>query len=180
MAEFRLDVRPFLENVGGGAHVSDVLEFEHLVVGSETFLLREPAGFDVTVSNAGEGIVAIGSITAPVKATCSRCLCEFDTDIVAEVEGFWLRPGDEEPEDTEISGVVDSEGAIDLAPALIAALVVEAPFAPLHDEDCAGLCPGCGADLNSEACNCTEATDATHPFAALEGLLGTEENGDSG
>lgn len=179
MAEYRLDVRPFLDDVGGGSHVADLLVFDQLVVGTETFTLREPARFDVTVSNAGDGIVAIGTVAASVTATCSRCLCEFGTEISAEVEGFWLRPGDVAPEDTDISGEVDAEGAIDLAPALIAALVVEAPFAPLHDEACAGLCTRCGADLNTEECSCVESVPSDHPFAALQGLLSDQEITDS-
>jgi uncharacterized protein len=171
MAEYRLDVRPFLDEVGGGSHVSDTLALEQLVVGTECFTLQKPAHFDVTVSNTGEALVAIGSISAAVTATCSRCLCEFDTSIVGDVEGYWLRPGDKPPEDTEISGVVDNEGAIDLAPALVAALIVEAPFAPLHDEECAGLCPYCGADLNVEKCSCSHGSRDEHPFAVLQGLL---------
>lgn len=178
MAEYRLDVRPFLDEVGGGTHVSDVFDLDRLVVGTETFVLREPARFDVMVSNAGEGIVAIGTITAPVTTDCCRCLSEFDMDITGEVEGFWLRPGDVLPEDTELSGGVDSDGAIDLAPALISALVVEAPFAPLHDEACSGLCPGCGVDLNIEKCSCAGTVDTGHPFAGLKELLGDKEDSD--
>lgn len=179
MAEYRLDVRPILEEIGGGVQARDTLELDTLVVGDETFTLREPIAFDVMVSNAGEGLVAIGSVTARVTATCSRCLCEFPTEIEGDVEGFWLRPGDEMPEDQDVSGAVDAEGRIDLAPALLAALVIEAPFAPLHDEECKGLCARCGADLNIEECTCAADVDSEHPFAALKGLFESDETGDT-
>ena len=112
-----------------------------------------------------------------IETTCSRCLCEFETDITGDVEGLWLGPGDTAPEGEDVSGEVDSEGRIDLEPAVVAALVVEAPFAPLHDESCAGLCLTCGADLNVEACHCGDEPDAEHPFAALKDLLGEDEEG---
>jgi len=175
MAEFRLDVRPILEEIGSGVHVSDSLDLDTLVVGDESFTMIEPPTFDLTVSNAGEALVSIGSITAHAWATCSRCLCQFETTITGDVEGMWLRPGDEMPGEEEGVGEVDSVGAIDLEPALIAALVVEAPFAPIHAEDCKGLCATCGADLNTEECRCDEAPDEGHPFAALKGLLGDED-----
>lgn len=172
MSEYRVDVRPILDEIGGSLHIQDVLDLGELVVGDETFTLTEPARFDVNVTNAGEALIPTGRVVAPVTATCSRCLCDFQTEIVGEVEGYWPRPGQHVPEEEDVSGTVDAEGRIDLAPILIAALVVEAPFAPLHDEDCAGLCPTCGADLNQGPCACDEAhVSQDHPFAALKDLL---------
>jgi uncharacterized protein len=178
MIEYRLDVRPFLDEIGGGEHVVDSVEIPELVVGDETFVPRAPATFDVMVSNAGEALVAIGRVTAPVKATCSRCLCDFDTEISGDVEGYWPRPRHEVPPEQEVTGHVDVAGTIDLGPALMAALVVEAPFAPLHSEDCAGLCAVCGADLNLGPCECKEAVDPASPFAKLDGLLGDGDDQD--
>jgi uncharacterized protein len=180
MAEYRLDVRPILEEVGASVHVKDTLDIDELLVGDERFVMVEPPTFDLTVSNAGEALVSIGSISAPVRATCSRCLCDFETTITGDVEGMWLRPGDEMPGEEELSGTVDPDGGIDLEPALVAALVVEAPFAPIHAEDCAGLCPACGVDLNVERCSCADAPDAAHPFAALKDLLGDESSSEGG
>jgi hypothetical protein len=111
MSEYRLDVRPILDEVGAGVEVSDTLDLGTLVVGEESFPLREPAYFDVSVSNAGDGIVAIGSVTAPVRATCARCLCEFDHDIVGDVEGYWPRPGHEIPEEGRSPGSSTPTGA---------------------------------------------------------------------
>ena len=40
--------------------------------------------------------------------------------------------------------------AIDLDPALRDAVVLDLPFSPLCRDDCAGLCPVCGANLNDD------------------------------
>lgn len=175
MNTYPVDVRSILEDTGGSVSIDDTFDLPVLVVGDESFTLREPASFYVTISNAGTGIVAYGTITAQVKATCSRCLCEYDDEIAGEVEGVWARSGQQTLGD-EGTGEVDSEGRIDLAPALIAALVIEAPFAPLHDEACKGLCATCGADLNVETCACGQQPAADHPFSALAGLLGEQDD----
>lgn len=177
MAGYRIDVRPFLDEIGGGVEVSDTIDMDELVVGDERFVMVEPPSFRVSVSNAGEALVAVGTVTAHVRATCSRCLRDFDTEIVGDVEGLWPRPGQPVLEDQDVSGEVDMNGTIDLAPALTAALVVEAPFAPLHDEECAGLCALCGADLNEGPCGCEDEVSDEHPFAALQGLKLDEEEG---
>ncbi len=179
MAGYRIDVRPFLDEIGGGVEVSDTLELDELIVGDNRFVPAEPPVFRVSVSNAGEALVAVGTITARMKTECSRCLCETETTIVGDVEGLWPRPGQEAPEDQDLTGEVDMDGTIDLEPALVAALVVEAPFAPLHDEECAGLCTVCGADLNHGSCACETATSDEHPFAALQNLRLDDEGEES-
>lgn len=174
MAEYRLDVRSILDQVGASLDVSDQLQLDELVVGDERFVMRAAPTFEVSVSNTGDELVAIGSVIAPVTASCARCLCDFTSEITGEVEGMWPRPGAAPTEGEDYTGEVDSAGFIDLEPALVAALVVEAPFAPLHDEACKGLCPACGADLNTEQCSCHEEATDEHPFSALKGLLGED------
>lgn len=169
MSTYRVDVRPILEEIGGSIDISDTFDLATIEVGDEVFTLIGPAAFSAVLTNAGAGLVATGSVTAHVLASCVRCLCDFETDIAGEIEGFYLRPDDVLAEDDEAE-TVDGEGAVDLAPALIAALVVEAPFAPLHDEECEGLCPECGTDLNTESCACHEAPAGEHPFAVLKGI----------
>jgi len=170
MIPYRVDVRPLLDEIGSSVDITDVLDLGVLRVGDEEFVLREPAAFAVAVTNAGGGIVAHGRITAEVTATCSRCLCTYDDTIEGDVVGFYLMEHDELPE-AEDAEEVDAEGAIDIGPALLAALVIEAPFAPLHDADCEGLCASCGADLNEGPCRCAEEPRADHPFASLGSLL---------
>ena len=62
--------------------------------------------------------------------------------------------------------------------ALLSSLVMETPFVVLCREDCAGLCPVCGANLNEVDCGHMAQLDAEReqerlsasPFAALAGL----------
>ena len=42
-------------------------------------------------------------------------------------------------------------------------------------EDCKGLCPVCGKDLNTELCTCPKGGKAGNPFSALSRLL-TDQN----
>ncbi len=172
MNPIRVDVRPILDETGASLDVSDSFDLGVLSVGDNDFVLREPAPFTVSITNAGAGIVAHGRITADVTAVCSRCLREYPSRIEGDVVGFFMRQGDAPltEESADEADVVDADGSIDLGPSLLAALVVEAPFAPVHDGACKGLCPRCGEDLNSGACSCSEESDDSHPFASLKEL----------
>jgi len=145
-------------------------------VGDEHFAATEPVTFDVTVTNTGTAVIAYGTVRAAVKATCVRCLCEFPTVIEGAVEGFYVFPGKDTdvPEEQDVE-YIDADGVIDLMPAIVSPIGLEAPFAPLHDEECAGICGGCGADLNTTECSCAEESGADHPFAALRSLISEDE-----
>ncbi|MBM4294554.1 MAG: DUF177 domain-containing protein, partial [Deltaproteobacteria bacterium] len=43
---------------------------------------------------------------------------------------------------------------IDLQGIVREQIILSMPLKPLCHEDCRGLCPGCGANLNREACTC--------------------------
>ena len=173
MDHYRVDIESILEVLAETIEVHDDLALSTFEVGSELFRPQGPAHFDVTLTNGGTAIVGMGKVTLPVLATCARCLVEFPTTIEAEVDGFYIRPGHEEglPEEQEIE-YIDSEHRVDILPAIMAGLVLEAPFAPLHDERCAGICVTCGADLNEGPCGCELGQPGDdHPFSALKGLI---------
>lgn len=172
-------VGPLLDSLGASTDVDSPLEIGALTMGECAFEPLGPARVTATLSNTGAGIVATGTVTARLKTTCVRCLCDFELDASAPIEGFYVLPGHDEglPEEQEVELIADDK--VDLAPAAVQSLIVELPFAPVHSESCAGLCPVCGADRNVSACGC-ETDDASSPFSALRGLLEppAEEGGD--
>lgn len=166
-----VDVKDILDELADSVGIDVEFPLEPLVLGTETFVPVSPAHVDVTVTYTGTGqIVAHGRVDVDVKTQCSRCLKDFTMTADGDVEGFYVGPGhdDEIPEEQEVEYIRDR--AIDLLPAIRAALILELPFAPLDDESCPGICPSCGADLTAEPCGC-EPTRSDSPFAALKDLV---------
>ena len=68
---------------------------------------------------------------------------------------------------------VDEEGysgkEIDLQPAVREQILLSVPPPPLCREDCKGLCPQCGKDLNEGECGC-DRTVLDPRWAALKGI----------
>ena len=170
--QYFVRVNSILDDLGATIEVSDEFPLEKFVVGDEVFVPTSPVRFDLWLTHTGTSVVSGGRAVMDVLATCSRCLCEFPLTIEGEIDGFYVRHGWEEgiPEDQEYE-YIDAEGDVDIMPSVIAALVLEAPFAPVHDEECAGLCVTCGADLNAGPCSCEEAVADDNPFSALGALL---------
>ena len=108
-------------------------------------LVRVPPGgpveLDLRLESVVEGVWVSAELHAPLEAECGRCLEPVSAQIDLPVaELFVYQP---EPDDDEVP-VLDGD-LIDLEPILRDAVVLALPLNPVCAEDCAGLCPRCGA-----------------------------------
>lgn len=178
---YLIDVASILETLGGSIEIADDLDVPTLQVGTEVFTPTGQAHVNATVTNTGGAIVAMGTVSVPVETTCVRCLTSFELALGGEIDGFYVFHGRDTdlPEEQEVE-YIDSENRVDILPAIMSALVLGAPFAPLHDEACRGICPNCGQDLNEGECTChTPDPHQTGPFGGLSSLLDSLDDSDS-
>jgi DUF177 domain-containing protein len=101
---------------------------------------------DLLLESVVEGVLVSGTVTAPVVGECSRCLDPIASQIEVEITELFAYPDsttDETTDEDEVSRLVHD--LVDLEPVVRDAIVLALPGAPLCAEDCAGLCPGCGA-----------------------------------
>ncbi len=170
-----------LANPGESVTLTGVLPQKGYELGDHSFELPEGLSYDLVLTNAGEGILATGMLRARVLGTCDRCLDDAEFDVAGEVDEYYLfeEPAqgfgqdDDEEEGPDFS-LVGPDNTIDLTDALMTALVMETPFIVLCSEDCKGLCPVCGTNLNHEDCGhagqVEESRLESNPFAVLKGL----------
>ncbi len=188
MQPFIIQIDDRLANPGDTYPQAGHLDEGAYSLGEHDFTLPEGIDFDVMLTNAGEGILVSGMLRAHVVGTCDRCLEAAEFDVAAEVDEYYLfeEPADEAAEDDDDIefSLVSPDNEIDLSGAFLSALVMETPYVVLCDEDCLGLCPVCGANLNEEDCGhakkIEEERQKANPFSVLKSLnLGdSEENGD--
>lgn len=167
---YRVELRTILSALSASRNVSGQLELSDVDLGEQLYHFDGPATFDITLTNAGAGVVAGGTASATVRTPCVRCLCETTMQVSADVEGFYVLPSRtaEIPEEQDYE-LIAEDLSIDIEPAITQSLVVELPYAPVHDEECQGICPVCGVDRNIEECSC-EAPSALSPFDKLKDL----------
>ena len=124
---------------------------------------------DVVLDSVDGGIEAAATVVAPWVGECRRCLRPVGGELRCEVRELYRpRPPREPPNEDEDTYPLSGE-MLDLRPLVRDAILLEMPIAPLCREDCAGLCPTCGADLNEGECDCPPAS-ADPRWAALDTL----------
>lgn len=147
-----------------------------------------PAGadvaVDVTLSSYPGGLMAVGSVSAPWEGECRRCggpvlgVVEVSVHERYLVRGPGAVPGRtgapgrtvaaDRPDGTDEDAYLLEGDLLDLEPLARDAVLLELPLAPVCRPGCRGLCPQCGADLNSGPCACAEPVDPR--WAALDAL----------
>ena len=139
------------------------------------FAFEGPLQSEAKVSKAGQSVLINGGVQTTLQLQCVRCLKEFSYAISSAFE-LTLIPFKESssPEETEL-GEEDMEsnfyqgGEIHLSEIACEQIFLEIPFKPLCREDCKGLCPTCGKDLNLGSCKCVREEFGSG-FSALQKL----------
>lgn len=96
------------------------------------------------------------SIRAAVRGECRRCLAPVVSPVEAKVAVVFSTDPDA-ADDPGVYPLAEPLGAVDVSPAVREELLLAAPQYALCREECAGLCPRCGADLNDGPCGCAGA-----------------------
>ncbi|MBQ7822197.1 MAG: DUF177 domain-containing protein [Clostridia bacterium] len=86
-------------------------------------------------------------------AICARCLKEVNDTININFEKTVCEEGDLQNTDND-DYVEINDGMLDIDEALIEDMILNFPLKIVCDENCMGLCPKCGKDLNSGSCSC--------------------------
>jgi uncharacterized protein len=160
----------------------------HAVPG--TGLPEEPAGpFRVRVRawKQGEDVLLEGVLEGAFELECGRCLARYRQPLRESFRLVLEPAGTRVPGDPEAAQALARDGLclgdeletgwyrgaeIQVDSLCLELIALALPVQPLCREDCAGLCPRCGADRNTTPCECAELRPES-PFAALASLRGT-------
>lgn len=121
-------------------------------------------GVQVTgrLSAAGSGRYYFsGDIEGSVVGECRRCLAVASSVVSDTLDAMFAEPGDSEIlDDPDVYELDMRAGELDLRPAVREQWLLSQPAFLQCREDCKGLCPTCGSDLNSAGCSCPASSDS--------------------
>lgn len=102
-----------------------------------------------------------GRLEGTAQGECRRCLTDVSTPVSLDSHLVFAAADGEHADDESDAYLFDpAERELDLRPAVREEWLLNVPAFPLCTEDCAGLCPRCGADRNQAACACPPEHDA--------------------
>ncbi|MCG6930352.1 MAG: DUF177 domain-containing protein [Desulfofustis sp.] len=144
---------------------------------AEIELVEGPDGRINAILAGGDTVLVTGTMNCGVRLPCDRCCEPVNIDLIAEFS-YECIFGSEDIDDgrhekecreEELNRIYLEEPVIDIGAMCREQLYLALPSRVLCDESCKGLCPRCGADLNSDPCEC-ESTTSASPFSVLRQL----------
>jgi uncharacterized protein len=138
---------------------------EVLEIGTSADIWTGPAAVQASMhlARSGRGVLISGSFRGGVALVCSRCLEQFPFhsqdhfEVYCEAAAQGQSEEEHELTNDELDVTYLEQGRINTDSLLRENILLSLPVQPLCREDCRGLCPRCGANLNQSACNCPEA-----------------------
>ncbi len=141
-------------------------EFPASLFGEE-IPLRKPVRVDLKLRKSADKVSVRGMVETAVKLNCSRCLEGFSYDIDTDIDIVYQPFGKgahefvcreagegEELKRDDFRIATYTEPVLSLGGDIREAIHLAVPMKPLCSEECQGLCPGCGQNLNIKRCEC--------------------------
>ncbi|HEX8922577.1 MAG TPA: DUF177 domain-containing protein [Pyrinomonadaceae bacterium] len=162
-----------------GDSFAHVYEPEEIVLDEEHVRLIEPPTVEGRVRKSGREVRVTGQLSARAEVDCDRCLktvalpveAAFDVAYVP-VEDYRASEAAELQEEDLSLSVFDGE-TIDVDELVREQLLLALPARALCGEQCKGLCPTCGADRNTNPCDC-QASEIDPRWAGLKAVMSDE------
>jgi uncharacterized protein len=164
------DLRTLRVRSGEQARERVEIELEPLVLGGQSYEPRpNPAPAELTVTRASSGTVLELVLDVALAGPCFRCLQDAELALELRLREYAATRPESDDERTEYL----TDDRLDLSAWARDAIALALPDQILCRADCAGLCPVCGKDLNTEPHE--HAEERLDPrWSALEALRESE------
>ena len=160
-----LDVKPILRTPGKQLEFNFVLDLSDVDFAGR-YPVSRPVEVEGRVRNSADILTLTMEMRSTLDAVCDRCGKEFQQE--KEIPFTCILAEEVENEDND-EIVLLEDGEVDLGDLARTMFILGMDTKTLCSEDCKGLCPGCGADLNLGPCSCKKETDPR--LAVLAKLL---------
>jgi uncharacterized protein len=145
--------------VGG---LSEGLHAYHFEVPPSDLELGETFGatilVDVQVNRTGRRYLLEGTVSTAIVFECDRCVAQFTRQVSGSYRMYYVQDaqdmGGADP--SEVQVVPGDLTFIDVSDDVRQTAVLTIPLKVLCRDDCRGLCPKCGTNLNEQQCDCKD------------------------
>lgn len=148
-----IDLSSIIKVTGAKKEIDGAVGFTNAEFLGETYRFPEPLRIKGEIYNNGKSLVLSAKVTGTMKTECGRCLKEIEVAVDYDIHELLSRAEDgADPEDEDI--ILFEGHEVELDEIAVDHFLMNVSGKYLCKEDCKGLCPRCGHDLNEGDCGC--------------------------
>ncbi len=174
----QLDLTRYRQPLG---HFARTFEPGDVAEQGDAYRIVAPVQLDFDIHKDKEKFRLEGTVRTELELPCSRCLEPYRMPIDASFDVRFL-PASEmateqerELQDGDVETSYYRDDQIDLNELMREQFYLALPMKPLCSDDCKGLCPQCGTNLNTGTCECHEQWSDPR-LEALKNIRTTRES----
>ena len=152
----RLNLKDIILVPGGSLPFEFQLDLSDLDFNGER-PITDPVQVTGVIRNMAGALILNAQAVTTLSLTCDRCGEPFRREKVVTYETLLATELEQEEDEGDIIRLEGDE--LDVGQLMTDTFNLEMDTKNLCSEDCKGLCPGCGVNLNMEPCRCKKETD---------------------
>jgi uncharacterized protein len=147
-----VDLSSIIKVTGAQVGLDGFVELNEAEFLGESYRFDSPLKITGRIYNNGQSLTLDATVKGKMKTECARCLKEIEEDVDFDIDELLSK--NEEGVDTDGDLILFDGHEIDISGIVADRFLMNISGRYLCDEDCKGLCPVCGHDLNESDCGC--------------------------
>lgn len=152
------DLSTVLNHDGAVLDISGTVSFAEDAFGRDVSF-ADGVSVSGSITCRGNVLELCAHVEGAFLANCARCLKELKEELSFDFSETLVQEGDEVTDRDSV--IVFAGMQIDLSDIVVSNILLHMDYRYLCSDDCRGICPKCGADLNQGDCGCVN--DAIDP-----------------
>ena len=163
-----IDLSGIMKDYGAKIVVSGDLSMEDVSFLGEQFSFKKPLSIEGSITNNTKSFEFKATVTGEMGVHCARCNKPLTVPVQFEICEILAQDDGTVSRDEDV--VLFSGTEIDIREIVLNNFLINASGKYLCKEDCKGLCPHCGVDLNEQDCAC-QKEEIDPRWAALAEIM---------
>ena len=120
-----------------------------------------PVRVEIALDKSGTQALLRGEVRTAGKFCCDRCTSMFECAVLSKYQVCYIPESSDasQIDPAELQVISPGSGVIEIAEDVRQTILLGVPFKLLCSENCLGLCPRCGTNLNEGTCACEVSID---------------------
>ncbi|WP_094546520.1 YceD family protein [Petroclostridium xylanilyticum] len=167
-----IDLSNALKFEGSKVDFDSLMEVEKIEFMGDQYKFLQPVRVAGSVIKVGDTLQLNAQVSGSINVNCYRCMKAIQKDFCFSMDEVLINDDLSDVKDEEAIHFKGSQ--IDIKEIVINNILLNISMKHLCSQECKGLCPQCGTDLNIKECECRNE-DIDPRFEVLKKLLNNNE-----
>lgn len=136
-------------------NLDDTFEIDEIKTEGNDIKFNKPVEIHGGVYNTDDDIFLQAKVSFEYITNCDRCLKSTIKEEVAMLD-YKIKTETDDEELSEDELILEKGKVLDLKEPIISSIILSLPMKTICTDNCKGICPNCGADLNKGNCDCKD------------------------